>query len=376
MDIEHLWRENDAEKIFDIARQLEADGALELAGIAYDRAYGLAPTHEAIQRARATLLDRLAIVEHGMVFRYIPAGIFLMGSDVGDPDEAPVHPVQLDAYWLSETPISWVKYCELMGFRPPPDGDPDEDWEKRQSQAWVQQVMNLLPIDVRDPDIWVSALSPYQQLCVQYCENETIQATDWHAHIPSMEWRRGSDGMTQTSADIFGLPPRTNPDAPYAYDEKPVVGILYEGAVAMALRISTQDIQYRLPTEAEWEKGARGGLIGMIYPWGDNPPTQDTCDFGRFEQFSIRKSKSFPPNGYGLYAMSGGIWEWVSDWYDAEYYTPDLQKNPTGPKRGECHVLRGGSWADDAEAVTVSYRMAVQHLLAPTVGFRLCRVKS
>ncbi|MCL4256680.1 MAG: SUMF1/EgtB/PvdO family nonheme iron enzyme, partial [Anaerolineae bacterium] len=207
MDIEHLWRENDAEKIFDIARQLEADGALELAGIAYDRAYGLAPTHEAIQRARATLLDRLAIVEHGMVFRYIPAGIFLMGSDVGDPDEAPVHPVQLDAYWLSETPISWVKYCELMGFRPPPDGDPDEDWEKRQSQAWVQQVMNLLPIDVRDPDIWVSALSPYQQLCVQYCENETIQATDWHAHIPSKEWRRGTDGMKQTSADIIGMQP-------------------------------------------------------------------------------------------------------------------------------------------------------------------------
>lgn len=378
MDIEQILRayhrNDDPEKIFDVARQLEADGELEQAATAYDRAYGLAPEHEGIQRARATLLDRLAIVEHGIVFRYIPAGTFLMGSEAGDPDESPVHPVQLDAYWLSETPISWAKFCELMDFQPPPNGMPGKDWESKQSGEWVQQVMNLIPVDLREPELWSSALNAYPHLCLQYCESETIRARDWHAHVPTMEWKN-HEGKVQTSADIFGLPPRTNADSIYTYDEKPIVGIQYEGAFAVGLRMSTKNTQYRLPTEAEWEKGARGGLIGATYPWGDTLPTHDNCDFGRFKEFSIQKSKSFPANGYGLYAMCGGVWEWTSDWYAAEYYTPHLQKNPTGSEQGEAHVLRGGSWADDAEAVTVSYRMAGEYHISATVGFRLCRVK-
>jgi len=257
-----------------------------------------------------------------------------------------------------------------MDFQPPPYGEPDKDWVKRQNLDIFSPIRKFV-LEKRGRDSWVNYLPPDLKICMQYCEDETTEAKDWHTHIPPTA-RRHQEG----TIDFFGFPPRTNPDAPFTYNHKPVVYIVYHGALAVGLRMSTKEINYRLPTEAEWEKGARGGLVGMTYAWGDTLPTHDNCDFGRFEELSIQKSKSFPPNGYGLYAMCGGVWEWTSDWYDAEYYTPHLHINPTGSEKGEAHVLRGGSWADDAEAVTVSYRMAEEYHTAATVGFRLCRVKT
>ena len=95
--------------------------------------------------------------------------------------------------------------------------------------------------------------------------------------------------------------------------------------------------------------------------------------------------RTFPPNGYGLYAMSGGVWEWTADWYDASYYSMSPANDPTGPSEGRARVLRGGSWADCADAVSVSFRMARESRswrdgtwgrhLAPNLGFRLCRTE-
>lgn len=376
MELEHILSatdpEGDAEEVFRFAQQLEKRGDLDAAASAYDRAYGLAPDRDDIRSARAILLDRLSVIEHGIGFRYIPAGTFLMGSESGDPDEQPVHPVRLDAYWLSETPISWAKFCELMDFQPPPDGRPNDGWESQQSPQWIDQILQVLPVDYRHPDLWKWALNADSRICLQYCENETFRARDWHAHIPTMEWQK-SDGTTQTSADMFGLPPRIDQNAPLAYGEKPIVSVPYIGALAAGLRISTKSTEYRLPTEAEWEKGARGGLINQAYPWGNEKPTHDRCDFARFDEFSLLKPKSLTPNGYGLYAMSGSVWEWTSDWYDAKYYASSPVQNPPGPKGGEERVLRGGSWTDDAEAVTVSYRMSGQYGSAANIGFRLYR---
>lgn len=296
-----------------------------------------------------------SVVEHGIRFRYIPAGPFLMGSDTGEPDERPVHQVTLDAFWLAETPLTWAAYCDLMGWDPPPGGLPLE-----------------APLE-RDGTVH-SQFHLYEQnkIRLQYCETETLDATDWHAHVNDPEL----EGM-------FGLPPRADANRPWRYDVKPMISVSWQDAEELCARLSTADVHYGLPTEAEWEKAARGGLAGKRYPWGDDEPTPDRCDFDRFGTFSLRPPTDLPPNGYGLYGMSGTVWEWTSDWYDSEFYRESPAENPTGPAAGEQRVLRGGSWSDCAGAVTVSFRMSRGSVawtegtwggnFAPNIGVRLCR---
>jgi formylglycine-generating enzyme len=373
VDLESLLnsygQEGDADEFFRLAQQAEAEGSLDFAATAYDRAFGLKPDNVLISTARRKLLDQLSIDEHGLHFRYIPAGTFLMGSGSSEEtDEQPQHPVRLDAFWLADVPISWERFARLMEFSPPPNIQTDQDWETRQDAKWLSKVKDLVSEPFRDTPYWSRSINVYPQMAVQYCENETLQARDWHAHFPAMEWQK-RDGTKRTSQDVFGEVPRENPERPYGYDEKPLVAVSYTAAEALALRLSSDSIEYRLPTEAEWEKAARGGLIAAEYPWGNEPPTPEKADFGRFEEFSIRKSRSFPANPYGLYAMVGGVWEWTSDFYDAKSYSGTVDMN-TAKER----VIRGGSWADDAEALRLSFRASSRDTVAATIGFRLCRV--
>jgi formylglycine-generating enzyme required for sulfatase activity len=357
--------EGDANSFFSLAKKLEAENNLRVAATAYDRAYGLDPSNNEIAEARRQLLDQFAVVEHGIRFRYIPAGSFIMGSNSGEPDEQPVHPADLDEFWLSETPISWAVYCDLMGWEPPPGGFPEsipENEEKKMAGFHLHQE---------------------NKIRLQYCEDATNRARNWHAHTPWVKWTSGN-GKVQTAEELFGEVSRDDPRRPWEYNRKPMISISWQAAEELCTRISTGDVRYRLPTEAEWEKAARGGLINCQYPWGDEPPDEERCDFNRFDLFSILPMYRFAPNSYGLYAMSGCVWEWTADWYDALYYNDSPRYNPQGKSDGEERVLRGGSWADSAEAATVSFRMSRRARnwrsgnwgghCSPNIGFRLCRV--
>ena len=165
------------------------------------------------------------------------------------------------------------------------------------------------------------------------------------------------------------------------YANHPVVNVDWGNAQAYCawLVLSTGSEQIRLPTEAEWEKAARGGLEGKKYPWGDSPPvcSQNTENGAQFSDCSDRtvEVSSFNSNGYGLYDMSGNLWEWVNDWYSESYYANSPSNNPTGPSSGMYRVLRGGSWnyEDDFLRSANRYRFDPTELRHFGNGFRCAR---
>ena len=129
-----------------------------------DRACGEAPHDRTLASRRAELLDRLAVREHGLVFRYVPAGSFRMGSDDGDADERPVHDVNLNGFWLSETTVSWADYNRLMGWG-------EDGWPPRDKLPPGEQKALFF-------------LAQANKIRLQYCEDKTQRAIGWHAHDP------------------------------------------------------------------------------------------------------------------------------------------------------------------------------------------------
>jgi formylglycine-generating enzyme required for sulfatase activity len=111
----------------------------------------------------------------------------------------------------------------------------------------------------------------------------------------------------------------------------------------------------RLLTEAEWEMAARGGLIGALYPWGD----EIDCSLANYGDCVGGTSPvgDYDPNGYGLYDMAGNVWEWVADWDSGSYYRNSPDENPAGPAEGEYRVLRGGSWGNIESRIRVAHRL-------------------
>ncbi len=152
------------------------------------------------------------------------------------------------------------------------------------------------------------------------------------------------------------------------YENHSVIEVSWYGAKAYA-----EWAGKRLPTEAEWEKAARGGLVGKKYPWGDSIDSSK-ANYGENVGQTTTVGR-YPPNNYGLYDMGGNVWEWVSDWYEEDYYSSsDSYRNPQGPNYGSERVIRGAGWSNDASYLCSASRSYVNpDSTSNHLGFRCAK---
>jgi iron(II)-dependent oxidoreductase len=145
----------------------------------------------------------------------------------------------------------------------------------------------------------------------------------------------------------------------------PAVGVSWADAKAYA-----EWAGKRLPTEAEWEIAARGGLVGKKFPNGDEMDSSEA----NFKSDGTVPVASYPPNGYGLYDMAGNVREWVSDYYSESYYSLSPTDNPKGPEKGTFRVVRDAGWFSGKGCTSVSARICLpQYWTDFAVGFRCAK---
>lgn len=167
--------------------------------------------------------------------------------------------------------------------------------------------------------------------------------------------------------------PREWDNPAFGQPDQPAVGMSWHDAQAYCAWRSEADGAVRLPTEAEWERAARGGPDGRRYPWGDTVP-EWVPNGGHGPLDGPWRVTLGRPNGFGLYGIAANIHEWCSNWHDREFYAQSPTVNPTGPEAGTRRASRGGAWR---HAVTIN-RTAARSSLDPTFrytdyGFRLAR---
>ncbi len=144
--------------------------------------------------------------------------------------------------------------------------------------------------------------------------------------------------------DTRSAPPSFSHDPNFCRPDQPVVGVSWHEAVRYCEWLSAHtDRHFRLPTEAEWERAARGGREGELYPWGASPP-QSLPGYSARWQAGPEPVGLGEPNGYGLYNMCDNVHEWCSDWFAPDFYAISPDRNPRGPETGKRRASRGGSW--------------------------------
>ncbi len=174
----------------------------------------------------------------------------------------------------------------------------------------------------------------------------------------------------------FAPPPQTS-DPNLNHPDQPVVAVSWFEAVAYCEWLSREcGCKYRLPTEAEWERAARGGSEGALYVWGDEAPAT-RADYVRRWGGAVdgpRPVGEEPGNAYGIFDIGENVHEWCSDWFDRNYYAVSPERNPPGPSAGDRRASRGGSWRHQ---IKVS-RCAARSSIPPSFqyadyGFRVVR---
>lgn len=296
----------------------------------------------------------------GMVL--IPGGSFDMGgdNDQASADEYPKHKVQLSPFYIDVTEVTNVqfkKFVDATGYITTAEKKPD--WE---------ELKKSLPAGTpRPPDsVMIAASLVFNETSGPVNLNDYSQ---WWRWVAGASWKHPEG----PGSNITGK------------EKYPVVQVSWDDAMAYCKWSGK-----RLPTEAEWEFAARGGLTDNIYPWGNEnvntgKPKANSWE-GKFPYDNEKKDgfvtsapvKSYQANGYGLYDMAGNVWEWCSDWYNADYYktiASTTTANPQGANASfdpaEPYVqkrsLRGGSFLCN-DSYCSGYRVARRMKSSPDTG--------
>jgi len=247
----------------------------------------------------------------------VPGGEFLMGDQSGDANrgdgETPVHAVQVAGFTMDATTVTVADFARFV----------DATGHRTEAERFGSSAVFHLAVAADEDDVLGVAAG-----------------TPWWLGVRGADWRHpgGPRSTVEGRAD------------------HPVVHVSWHDARAYCSWAGR-----RLPTEAEWELAARGGLPGMRYPWGDALLDGDPADpgawrvniwQGRFPwvndevdgHLTTAPVRSYRPNGLGLWQMVGNVWEWCADWWDPEYYARSAAVAPAGPSSGTTRVLRGGSY--------------------------------
>jgi formylglycine-generating enzyme len=197
------------------------------------------------------------------------------------------------------------------------------------------------------------------------------------AEVGPFRLARTAVTRAQYAAFVRATRPEVPPgwsDPAFSAPDQPVVGVTWHEATVYAEWLSeTAGGRWRLPTEAEWERAARGGIDGRRYPWGDEIPGW-IPEEGRGPLAGPWPVTLGEPNGFEVFGIAANIHEWCADWYASDFYASSPDRNPSGPERGVRRASRGGSWR---HAVTIS-RCATRSRIDPSFrytdyGFRVVR---